>query len=78
MDLPGPPDVMLHFVLKGDGWFSDLYSSSKGDTEKDKGEKADSADAPKKDDEKPKKKADEKSDKPGRKSGGKKGSSKAA
>jgi putative FmdB family regulatory protein len=79
---------LTSFVLKGDGWFSDLYSSSKDDKDKDKdkGEKSDGADTPKKDDDakpekkvdKTDKKVDKKSEKSGKKSEGKKGSSKAA
>jgi putative FmdB family regulatory protein len=69
---------LTSFVLKGDGWFSDLYSSSKGDKDK----KGEAAEAPKSDDAKSEKKSDKKSDKSsekaGAKSGSKKGSSKAA
>ena len=63
------------FVLKGSGWYSDLYSSSKPDAEKKKdGDKSESGDA--KSDKKSDAKADKKSDskKKASKSSGKKAS----
>lgn len=68
------------FVLKGSGWYSDLYSSSKKSEEKteSKGESKPDADAGTKADSKSDAKADSGASKGGKKSGGAKGKSKAA
>jgi putative FmdB family regulatory protein len=68
------------FVLKGSGWYSDLYSSSKPDTGKSEGKSESGGDAATPSDAKPEKKGDAKT---GEKSGSKgktkgKGKSKAA
>jgi len=71
------------FVLKGGGWYSDLYSSNQGDDKgKDKDKDKDKGDGAKSDakSDQGDKKADSKSDKPDKKGKGKgkKGSPKAA
>ena len=63
------------FVLKGGGWYSDLYSSSKPDGEKKKdGDKSDSTGSDKKSEKSSDTKADKKSSAKSKKSSGKKAS----
>ena len=61
------------FVLKGGGWYSDLYSSSKADSsdKADKGDKSDGSDKPDKSESKSDSSSDSKS--PPKKGGDKKG-----